>query len=530
MGQTASIDERGSQPPASTLDSSVAIAEPKTSLDQPPTTIAEVAAVDEAPGSNTATSEPVSEGSFVEPPTVEQTVAVSSKIQLPLHIPGAASSVQSSTITAGQNVVTHEVQRTRMKAWVCQSPSESLDSITTTQMSIPVPGEGEIRVRVVCAGINPIDYKRASFPTRTDHATGVAGDPAITYYSRGVASSDSDEGAPYPYIMGCDGAGVVEELGTPPAATASSPQQGSSGSTVSQSGLAVGDRVYFHNDIRRPDMGTFAEFTLCTAAAVCKIPDTMSFADAAAIPCAGWTAYVALFEKLRVEAFANRTIVIVGAGGGVGSFAVDFARLSGLRIITVTGTDNVAHMVRDKGVDLALDYNMETEVTLSAKVLGHTWSIGADYLLDCVGLNDRQLQMYAHLLRFSGAICSVVGDQTMAKSAATHMAMVTRQLSLHFVFLGGLHRQPSTQPMLRFVGEQVLRFFGVHEPGTRVASGDPLRLRMPMSSNLTEIVRFDQIPSALSVLRQGHVRGKIVMSFVHPSVAKRAPVAASASH
>eukprot|EP00906_Rhabdomonas_costata_P035020 RCo049235 len=158
---------------------------------------------------------------------------------------------------AGENVPT-------MKAFVMEGPGK-ISEMKMAQVLVPRPEAGEIRVRVSHAGLNPVDYKRGLF---TD--------------------------AEFPCILGADVAGVVDEVG----------------SGVTQ--FKPGDKVYYHSNVRK-QYGGFAEYSVTTANTTAPMPTGLSFAEAAAIPCAGWTAYIALYYKLKV--CTGQSILITGAAG-----------------------------------------------------------------------------------------------------------------------------------------------------------------------------------------------------------------------
>ena len=137
----------------------------------------------------------------------------------------------------------------------------------------PHPAAGEVRVKVHAAGLNPVDYKLAK---------------------RGVGRWT------YPHILGLDVAGVIDAVGE------------------GVEGWQQGDAVFYHGNYGRP--GGFAEFTVTTARTLVRTPQGLSAIDAAALPCAGFTAYQALVEKLHIQ--SGQTILVQGGAGGVGGFAL----------------------------------------------------------------------------------------------------------------------------------------------------------------------------------------------------------------
>lgn len=97
-----------------------------------------------------------------------------------------------------------------------------------------------------------------------------------------------------------------------------------------------GDRVVYHGDLRK--QGGYAEYAVTTSHTISHIPDRISYEEAAAIPCAGFTAYQALFRRMNVR--QGETILIHAGAGGVGGFAVQLAKQAGLTVITTASSTN----------------------------------------------------------------------------------------------------------------------------------------------------------------------------------------------
>ncbi len=199
----------------------------------------------------------------------------------------------------------------------------------------PTPGPGELAVRVVASGANPVDAK--------------------------VRQAGSWAGIEPPCVIGYDASGVVEALG--PGAK----------------DFHVGDEVFFTPEIFGNPHGTYAEKTVVPAAIVAPKPKGVSHEEAAAVPLAGGTAYEAIVRRLAVR--PGETVLIHGAAGGVGTFAVQFAKACGARVI---GTSSHAHhaLLRELGCDVTIDYRSENFVPIA---LRETGGAGVDAVFDCVG-------------------------------------------------------------------------------------------------------------------------------------------------
>lgn len=180
---------------------------------------------------------------------------------------------------------------------------------------LPVPrcGRGELLVRVHAAGVNPIDWKM-----RAGRFRFLAG-------------------RRFPVVLGFDAAGVVEEVGRDVA------------------GFLPGDRVVVTGRGPRSG-GTYAEYTVVPAGRAAHLPAGMTMVTAAGLPGAGCTALQALRDAADLR--PRQAIMIIGASGGVGTFAVQIARSWGARVTAVCSGRNVP-LVMGLGADRAIDYEVE---------------------------------------------------------------------------------------------------------------------------------------------------------------------------
>jgi len=200
---------------------------------------------------------------------------------------------------------------------------------------VPVPGEGEVLVRVHAAGVNPGDWQIRS---------GLAGDRF------GL-----------PYIPGWDVAGVVAAVGE-------------------AAGFRPGDAVYG----MAANSGGCAEYAIVPAGQLARKPSSASFAEAAALPQSGITARHALFEQGGLK--AGQTVLINGAAGGVGHLAVQLARWKGARVIGTASARNEAYL-RSLGVHAFVDYSagLPEELVRSADLVLDTAAGGnRDWLIDAL--------------------------------------------------------------------------------------------------------------------------------------------------
>lgn len=250
------------------------------------------------------------------------------------------------------------------------------EKLESGEMPVPEPGPGQVRVRVIASGTNPVDAK--------------------------LRQDASWAGLVPPIVLGYDASGVVDALG--PGVT----------------DLAKGDEVYFTPEIFGNPHGTYAELTVVPAAIVAKKPASLSHEEAAAVPLAGGTAYEAIVRRLAVK--VGETVLIHGGAGGVGSFAVQLAKQAGARVLATASKENLPFL-RELGADVALDYR-SGDVARTA--LGETNGKGVDAMFDTAGVN---LVPHLTTVRPFGRVATILGvngDLTMA---------YLRNLTLHGVFL-----------------------------------------------------------------------------------------------
>lgn len=173
----------------------------------------------------------------------------------------------------------------------------------------PVPAPNEILIEVYASGVNPVDW-------------------VIREGGNGFSSFLT-----LPMTLGCDLAGIVTEIG----------------SDVTT--FKKGDEVYGVPNF--PGNGSYAEFCAAKASQFALKPKNNSFNEAAAVPLAGLTAWTALFEHGKLQ--AGQRVLIQGASGGVGSFAVQFAKAKGAYVIGMASADNLDYL-KQLGADEVIDY------------------------------------------------------------------------------------------------------------------------------------------------------------------------------
>lgn len=198
--------------------------------------------------------------------------------------------------------------------------SWSSKQLTRVELEARKPKQDEIRVAIKAIGVNPVDWKmRSGGPIRT--------------LVRAIRPFRGPRG---PIILGVDFAGVIEEVG-------------------SEVDLKVGQRVVGGTDFSRGQHGSYADTVVVRADQVSPLPDDISFETAGALPVAAVTAWMSLNE-FRVIGPGKR-VLILGASGGVGQFAVQLAKHDSRAemVVGVCSAKNAA-MVKELGADVVIDY------------------------------------------------------------------------------------------------------------------------------------------------------------------------------
>jgi NADPH:quinone reductase-like Zn-dependent oxidoreductase len=308
----------------------------------------------------------------------------------------------------------------------------------------PEPAAGEVLVRVRAAAVNAADW----------HI--MRGDP---YLARLAAPAIFGRTGPKQPIRGRDVAGVVEALGT------------------GVDGFAVGDEVY--GDLGDTD-GAFAEFVAAPAARFAAKPASLTFEEAAAVPLAGGTALAALRAG---GVLAGQRVLINGASGGVGTFAVQIAAAWGAEVTAVCSARNV-EQVKALGAHRVLDYG-RTDFTREP--------VRQHVVLDVVG--NRSLRDLRRALTPDGtAVLAGGGVSGGRPSVVGPMGLLIR---------AGL--------LDRFVAHRLLVFTGAPDPGLLAELRDLID-----AGCVTPVVeRTYPLAAATDAVRHletEHARGKIVVT------------------
>ena len=310
------------------------------------------------------------------------------------------------------------------------------DVVEVREIERPLPADDEVRVRVRASSVNPVDW----------HTT--TGTPYLVRGLGGLRTPKSPR-------IGVDFAGIVEAVGRDVA------------------GYREGDEVF---GVR---LGAFAEYVCVKEAAVAPKPATASFERAAAVPVAGITALQALRDKGRVR--PGQRVLINGASGGVGTFAVQVAKAFGAEVTAVCSTRNV-DLLRSLGADHVVDYT-EADFTRGSERY--------DLMLDIAG--GRSWADCTRVLTPSATVVLVGGPKPnrLTGLSLRHLARAR---------LGTL------------IGDRTsVVFLASITPDDLVTMSELLE-----AGNVTPTIDrrypLDDVAAALRYLGEGHARGKVVVT------------------
>jgi NADPH:quinone reductase and related Zn-dependent oxidoreductases len=297
------------------------------------------------------------------------------------------------------------------------------------ELKTPKPGEGEVLVKVKAAGVNPVDVK-------IREGLLVSRVPCI-----------------FPIIPGWDFSGEIVDHG------------------FAAHRFDIGEKVIGY--CRRPTIqhGTYADYITLPEAYITKAPKNIPLRNAAALPLAGLTAYQSLFTHGRLK--KNETVVIWGASGGVGSFAVQLAAKKEAKVIAIASKKNTEY-TKKLGASYAIDYtsqNVEEEIRkLSPE--------GVDLVFDTIG--GETFKRCFNIVKRSGRIVSILENIKEASQ------LPKPEIEYHYCFV-----EPNSSNL------NVLR--------EMVDNGD-LKIHVEMEYPLEEAAK------AQEMVEKGHTKGKIIIT------------------
>jgi NADPH:quinone reductase-like Zn-dependent oxidoreductase len=288
-----------------------------------------------------------------------------------------------------------------MKAYIIEEPGKGPDSWKQATLPEPKLGYGEVRVRVIAVSVN----RRDVMVVRNQYGPGIKQN----------------------LIPLSDGAGEVLVVGE--------------GVTK----LKKGDRVagtFFqdwatgpiHPDVPKSALGFFvdgmlAEEVVLKERGVVRIPDHLSFEEAATLPCAGVTAWNALMES--AGPLKPGSIVLTLGTGGVSTFAIKFAKAAGCTVIGTSSSDEKLERLRELGIDYGINYKKSPD--WSAEVLKLTNGYGADRVVEVGGSGTIHHSMQS--VRIGGTVC-IIGGLSGSEERIGPRQVLQKMLHMQGIYVG----------------------------------------------------------------------------------------------
>lgn len=239
-------------------------------------------------------------------------------------------------------------------------PITEKESFIDFETEKPSPKGYELLVKISAVSVNPVDFKIRQSAAR-------------------------DKVLPTPKIIGWDAVGIVESVGD------------------KASLFKPGDRVYYSGDLTK--QGCNAEYQVIDERIVGKAPKTWTDVQAAVIPLTGLTAWEILFDRMRItDKDRNKTILIIGGAGGVGSIAIQLAKkVAGLKVIATASRPETEKWCKDLGADVVVNHKDLVNNVRAA----HFQQV--DFIVDFVDANFYWEAM-AELIKPQGHIASITGS------------------------------------------------------------------------------------------------------------------------
>ena len=323
-------------------------------------------------------------------------------------------------------------------------PITDSNAFLDVELPKPTPSGRDILVAVKAVSVNPVDTKVRSAKDGVE-------DP--------------------PRILGWDASGVVEAIG--PEVTL----------------FEVGDEVYYAGDITRS--GSNAEFQLLDERIVGVKPKSLNFAEAAALPLTTITAYEAFFDRLGIDRDGKnkgQSVLIIGAGGGVGSIGIQLAKAAGLVIIATASRPETTSWVKELGADHVINHR--------EPMVEQVRDLGFEHVDHVAIFNDmRHWETAVELIRPEGGIVSI--DNTDQPMPMAGMKMKAASLHWEFMFARAMHQTPDMieqHNLLSYVAEEI----------------DAGRIRTTLDQVLSPI-NAANLREAHRLIETGQAKGKIVV-------------------
>jgi len=323
-------------------------------------------------------------------------------------------------------------------------PIDDPQALFETELPMPAPGPHDLLVEVRAVSVNPVDTK----------------------IRRGVAVDA-------PRVLGWDASGIVRAVG------------------ADVTLFAPGDEVFYAGDLTRP--GSNSQFQTVDQRIVGRKPGNLGFAESAALPLTAITAWELLFDRLRVTegGGAGKSLLVIGAGGGVGSILVQLARtLTGLTIIGTASRELTRDWVRDLGAHHTVDHTQPLQPQLTA--------LGFEHVDIVISLThtDQHFAQIVEVLAPQGQLALIDDPATLDV-----MPLKRKSISLHWelMFTRSMYQ---TADMVR-----------QHELLNRVAAMVEQGILKTTLSEHAGALTVDNLRRVHALIESGRAHGKIVLEY-----------------
>jgi len=315
-------------------------------------------------------------------------------------------------------------------------------------IELPQPdvAEYDLLVEVKAVSVNPVDTK--------------------------VHQGAQKNGLQAPKILGWDASGIVKATGS------------------AVKGFKAGDEVWYAGDITRS--GSNATEQLIDSRIVSHKPRSLDWAQAAAMPLTTLTAWEGLFERLRIQdAGAEKTLLIIGGAGGVGSLAIPFAaQRSNVKVIATASRPESAAWCIERGADLTVNYK-----DLKGELAKH--GIEQVDFIFCLNDTDGHWAAMGELIAPQGHICTIVENEAPLDMSALKL----KSAALHWELM--YTRSMFQTPDMAVQGEILQQVADMVDAGT---------LQTTLSDTLQGLT-VESVATAHARVLEGHMQGKLVIVY-----------------
>ncbi len=330
-----------------------------------------------------------------------------------------------------------------MKALQITGYGDVKNNLVFSEVEKPTIKDNQVLIEIHSASVNPIDYKIIE---------------GLLKQIRKLT---------FPYPIGFDVAGIVVEIGS------------------NVTNLKVGDEVYSSVPSKSP--GTFAEYIAVDSEVVCLKPSNLNFSESASLPLVGLTT-IQSFEKASLK--SGDKVLIHAGSGGIGTFAVQYAKSKGVYVYTTTSTKNV-DWVKELGADRVIDYKTENYLNIVNNIDIVYETLGGNYTIDAF-----------KVIKNGGKVLSLVGH--VDKETA-------RELKLNgvFRFILALKRMKITKQIKH--KSAYYKLILMNSNGTQLNEIKKLVEDKLIKSVIDKEFSFSESIEALLYQKSGRAKGKIII-------------------